>query len=179
MLQYLHIAEVQMLLAASAAILAYAGIVTATNAGRWKLSALCMVLLFAVYHGTVVASNAVLGRPAWISGEISGMLGGYLTFENGGKPWIAVLINTDQGPRLLAVPHTRSDEEMLEKGMKDWVNLGNAQVVRKRSDGSVEQAQSGGGGSDAEDGNTGQGEGSLEFYEFNQDFLQKKPGHSP
>lgn len=178
MLQYLHIAEVQLLLASFLGVLAYAGIVTATNSHRWKLSALCMVLVFAASYGTIASSDAVLGRPAWISGEATGILGGYLTFDHGGGAWIAVLINTDQGPRLLAVPHTQSEEEMLEKGMRDWVNLGSAQVVRKRRDGAAEQGSPGDGGEN-DDGNTGRGNGSLRFYEFNQDFLQKKPGHSP
>lgn len=169
MLKYIAYHDVQFLLVALLFMMLYSAAMAVHMRRRTLVAVVAIASIFAFGYQSMRASHAVLGRPAWVPGEITGFLRGYEKFSMNGKDWLAVLITTDSGPRLIAVPYTPKEAQQLEKGMQDMVKLGQAQVVRKRGDGTeVGSGAPGTGGDNPQEG------GTLEFYQFNQDFLEPK-----
>lgn len=173
MLDYMAEMDVQLMMAAMLWLVLYASLATISLARRILLASLGLASLFVAGYAYLRASDAVIGRPVWVEGEVVGMLGGYVQFSHGGKDWFAILIKTDRGPRLIATPYTPGDAQQMQDSMQRLIKLGQGQVIRKRPDGSLSNGD-GKGDHRGQGGENSQQGGQLEFYEFNGDFLAPK-----
>lgn len=172
MLYYIGSPEIKLLVISFLAVMLYAGLLTVFIPRRTWISSVFMALLFGVTYFTLIKSSALLGKPRWTPDERVGQLGGFISFEHDGKRWIAVLIKTNAGPELIAIPHKGETEAELHDSMGRYIKDGQGQIVRKKPDGTV-AADKNKSGTKGDRRNGGQ-DGDLEFYEFNEDYLQPK-----
>lgn len=173
MLDYIREIDVQLMMAAMLWLALYASLATITLSRRILLASLGLASLFVAGYAYLRASDAVIGRPVWLEGEVVGLLGGYVQFSHGGRDWFAILIKTDRGPRIIATPYNPGDAQQMQDSMQRLIKLGQGQVIRKRPDGSLGDGD-GGEGKHGQGGEHAQQGGQLEFYEFNGDFLAPK-----
>jgi len=171
MLYYIKDLDVQLLVAGFCAVMLYAGLLTVFIPRRVWFGALFMTALFAFTYMTLINSGDLLGKPKWTDDERVGQLGGYVIFEHSNQKWIALLLKTDTGPELVAVPYKGTTESELSDSMNRFVK-GQGQIVRKRPGGTISSDKTRQG--NREDNDKQEKEGDLEFYEFNEDFLVPK-----
>ena len=172
MLYYISTPEIKILVVSFIAVMLYAGLLTVFIPRRAWMSSLAMALLFGVTYFTLIASSALLGKPLWTQDERVGQLGGYISFDHDGKKWIAVLMKTPSGPELIAVPHKGETEAELNDSMNRFIKNGQGQIVRKPAGGTMSSDKAKQGNKDNQN-RQGQ-EGDLEFYEFNENYLEPK-----
>ena len=171
MLYYISTPEIKLLIVSFIAVMLYAGLLTVFIPRRVWMSSLAMALLFGVTYYALFASSALLGKPRWTPDERVGQLGGYVAFEHDGKKWIAVLLKTESGPELIAIPHKGETEAELQDSMTRYIKNGQGQIVRKKPDGTMTGEK----GKPGEKNKNRDGqEGELEFYEFNENYLEPK-----
>lgn len=172
MLYYISTPEIQLLVASFLAVMLYAGLLTVFIPRKVWISSLFMSLLFGVSYMALMNSTSLLGKPLWTEGERVGQLGGYISFEHDGQRWIAVLMKTDSGPQLIAVPYKGQTEAELNDSMSRFIKNGQGQIVRKPPGGTMssDKAKPGNKNNQNREGP----EGELEFYEFNENYLQPK-----
>ena len=173
MLYYISQPEIQMLIAAFLAVMVYSAILSVFVNANLIMRSLLMAAVFMVSYLALITSGTLLGKPAWRDEEKVGQLGGYVTFDHDGLKWIAILLRTENGPELIATPHTPEDDRQLQDSMSRWMKTGQGQIVRKPPRGSKLEPGDREGNGNGNRTNDGSG-GELEFYEFNDQFLQPK-----
>lgn len=173
MLYYLAMHDVQMLLLCFMSVILVAGSLSIYIPSKTYIAATVMLLIFAVGYYTLIASTAITGKPTFDTSGMSGLLGGFLGFEHDGEQYIAILINTQDGPQLFSIPYTESDNQSLQEGMKKYVESGIPQVINGKTGKEEDEGKKTGNDQGAA-GEEGQDAGMLEVYDFAQDQLPPK-----
>lgn len=189
MLWMFDIPQIQLLIGLWMTLMVYAAIATIFSRLNFLVKVIVIPFIFVVAYQSLIVSDILVGHPSYSESETQGMLNGYVVFEKNGGKEIAVLLNTQDGPMLYAVPYNPDTEKNLSQAMTKLTQKGVPTLVRKKgnlsmegsdgeSDGEGQEGQEGQNGS-AKSGKRGgkfgtQAEGPLEFYDFMDQYLVPK-----
>lgn len=173
MLYYIAMHDVQMLLLCFMSVMLIAGTLSIYIPSRTYVAAFVMLLIFAVGYYTLIVSTALTGKPTFDTNGMSGLLGGFIGFDHDGEQYIAILINTQDGPKLFSIPYSEQDNQSLQEGMQKYIESGVPQVINGKQGNEQSEGKKTGNDEGAA-GEEGQEGGMLEVYDFAQDQLPIK-----
>jgi hypothetical protein len=141
---------------------------------RFWMKSLTIPLIFVWLYASILVVTELLGWPQPKTDEFKGFLNGYVVYSLGDKKLIALLIQTDSGPRTYSVPYTETDARALNKAMSKLSKTGVKSIVSQsgvdaESEETANNKTPGADGLNLESKNS-----TLEIYDFVEQEIPQK-----